>query len=225
MLQRCWPPREEPTQYHIQITVICLPHSSIISWHCLPVWFSFVLASTRAQNWAWRGYFQTCSIQDARASHTVFSFPNSHLHLTEEIASNIKLLLISFLLRASQCFRECHTFEHLERDTSGVFWLPEHSHRLGWHLERNTINVHFFRILQSVLSRKWGGEKPQYCVSNKLRNFFDFHDVHMAVNFNVILWFLAEPTVCMYGWKQAKQMHFVFKFIQLHTFLCCLFEN
>ena len=60
---------------------------------------------------------------------------------------------------------------------------------------------------------------------NSKKNFFDFHDVRLAVNFNVILWFLAEQTVCMYVCKQTKQMHFVFKFIQLHTFLCCLFEN
>lgn len=69
------------------------------------------------------------------------------------------------------------------------FWLPEHSHWLGRHLEGSTINVHFFPILQSVKC-VWGGGgvgEEQYCVSNKLRNFFDFHDVHMAVNFNVIL--------------------------------------
>ena len=42
---------------------------------------------------------------------------------------------------------------------------------------------------------------------NSKKNFFDFHDVRVAVNFNVILWFLAEQTVCMYVCKQTKQMH------------------
>lgn len=99
--------------------------------------------------------------------------------------------------------------------------------KLSHRLESGTISgvpsQHPFRRARQ--GESGGAKNPQYCVSNKLRNFFDFHDVHMAVNFNVRLWFLAEPTVCMYVWKQAKQMHFVFKFIQLHTFLCCLFEN
>lgn len=40
------------------------------------------------------------------------------------------------------------------------------------------------------IREKWVGKKkptPHSGVSNKLRNFFDFHDVHMAVNFHVML--------------------------------------
>lgn len=55
--------------------------------------------------------------------------------------------------------------------------------------ESSTINMHFFpgTHLTEHIREKAGEKNPRYGVSNKLRNFFDFHDVHMAVNFNVML--------------------------------------
>lgn len=75
-----------------------------------------------------------------------------------------------------------------EWDTGGRQWSRSRGTGSEAPGERSTINTQCF---PSTAYQGEVGEKkkttPHYGVSNKLRNFFDFHDVHMAVNFRVML--------------------------------------
>lgn len=131
-------------------------------------------------------HFQVC----VAAVGCPSTFPTCTVSLIEQIARDRKSLLISLSLKTSGCFWRCHTLKMLsgmQEAASG----PGAEPRAQRHPERET-QLTCSASPKSISGRKEVKNKnkkkiPHYSVSNKLRNFFDFHDVHMAVNFHVIL--------------------------------------
>lgn len=126
--------------------------------------------------------------QAAAAAGCPSAFLTFTVSLIKRIARGTKSLLISLSLKTSRCFSRCHILKipsGMQEADSG----PVAEARAQRHTEREAQLTCSASPAQHI-REKWVKKKkttPHYGVSNKLRNFFDFHDVHMAVNFRVML--------------------------------------